>query len=310
MREFSAIKPGVKRIQDSRIHDTLGESGARFVGSARSITRLHVHAMPLTTAPSDTILVQPMIRRTSIRSVGTTALSVFALLALPRVARAADEAAKPLEALPEPESPKAVSPAHQPATTEVAASQAPIEPAAPLGKDLAIAQTRWEARRASNFSKGMTTAAIAYGVSASIGAAALGLNGGSRNNGVTGWAAPMFIPVVGPMYIGARMIVEYTIEMGKSKGDFAGLALMFAPIVYLAGLGAIVDGVIQGVGLGLAAGLDEGAPPTANHAQRAQAPIVVKSVAKSAPKQVGVQKLWVLPAASERQVGVQMGGAF
>jgi hypothetical protein len=253
----------------------------------------------------------------------TGAIAVFAaFLAIPDVATAAEPDARPeppLEALPAPSAVALVAPE----AVQVPKASAPIEPPAPAGEnELQAAMARWEVQHSAHVSRGLTIAGIAYGVSAGVGATMFGLSSlGSAGSGArssrkaaavsnfnTGWAAPMFIPVAGPIYVGAKIIVEYTKEMARAKGEFAGLAVIFAPFAYALGLVSIVDGVVQGVGFGMAAGLDESARPTAttNQASLAKVP------ARAKPKQAtaGFQKLWVLPSASERQVGLQMGGAF
>jgi hypothetical protein len=95
-----------------------------------------------------------------------------------------------------------------------------------------------------------------YVVAAGMGTTILYITRGDLQS----WALPLFIPVLGPIYVGGRLAVEFT-QLAAQTKDMRLLAVLLAPFAYGAALVSIVDGVLQGYGIGRIATAHEDAGP-------------------------------------------------
>jgi hypothetical protein len=172
----------------------------------------------------------------------------------------------------------------------------------------AMTPEEWDRRRSRRLSDGLIAFGASYALAAGTGGLMLWAGAKTKDDTVRyQWAAPLFVPVLGPIYVGGRMIGEYTVILAETKGEFAGLAVIFAPFAYAAGIVSIVDGVLQGYGLAMASGLGESPRPgsasgSASASARASG---TARVGKGLPK-----GLWLMPSASERALGMHLGGRF
>ncbi|NOU32025.1 MAG: hypothetical protein HOO96_29320 [Polyangiaceae bacterium] len=149
---------------------------------------------------------------------------------------------------------------------------------------------QWDRRHIERRNDGLWLFGASYGLAAGAGVTLLWANRNERDSDLDlHWFAPLFVPVLGPMFLGGRLAVRYTQVIGETRPSFVPVAVALAPLVYAGSVVVVLDGLAQVYGLVMAMGLGEGRRP---------------SVAASS------RRLWLLPSASERTLGVDLGGRF
>jgi hypothetical protein len=132
---------------------------------------------------------------------------------------------------------------------EASAGASPV-PATPIENvesvELASATKRKQERQ---LVEGVAVLAGSYLIAATMGGVLLSAGANSKAQVATqSWGLPLLVPVLGPIYVGGRLAVEYTAEWKKTK-YMAPLAAMFAPFAYATALFSMVDGVLQAYGI-------------------------------------------------------------
>ncbi len=155
----------------------------------------------------------------------------------------------------------------------------------------------WQRKLRRHHLEGALGFAGTYGAAAGVGGIITGLvlshdadNPGSDGRAALKWVAlPLFTPVVGPIFLGGAVAINYTVMLftsGSTNGEggagvYVALAVILAPVAYGFSALAIVDGVMQGAFLKQALGWSD-PPRSASTTTRAK-PIAWRTLLTIAP---------------------------